>query len=68
MDNGNKVEKYTIKAYPYDYGKPVLVYEGQTIGHKAICRFPSLYSEKIEMIVEKSSGLEKINEMSIYFV
>jgi alpha-L-fucosidase len=47
---------FTVKAYPYSYGPPVLVYEGKTIGHKAICQFPPFFTKKIEVTLNKAGG------------
>jgi alpha-L-fucosidase len=60
------VEQFIIKAYPYSYGPPVTVYFGKTIGHKAVCRFPSFFTKKAEVIIEKSRYPEKISEILLY--
>ncbi|MCL1859481.1 MAG: alpha-L-fucosidase [Oscillospiraceae bacterium] len=70
------VEQFSIKAYPYDYGLPITVYNGKTIGHKAICRFPAFFTDKIEIVIEKNiddknnNGEEsgKIEDISLYFI
>ena len=36
-----EIENFEIKVYPYSYGAPVTVFRGTTIGHKAVCPFPS---------------------------
>ena len=70
-ENLGIVEEFTIKAYPYDYGQPITVYIGKTIGHKAICQFPAFFTDKIEIIIEKNKAgeeSEKIDEISLYFI
>ncbi|MCL2772065.1 MAG: alpha-L-fucosidase [Oscillospiraceae bacterium] len=72
-ENFDMVGQFSIKAYPYDYGMPITVYIGKTIGHKAICQFPPFYTKKIEVTVEKnkdSGNSEKtyLQEISLYFV
>jgi hypothetical protein len=71
------VEEFSIKAYPYDYGQPITVYNGKTIGHKAICQFPAFFTEKIEITVEKNrsggeSGketeTESIDKIALHFI
>ena len=70
-DNLGTVEQFTIKAYPYEYGLPITVYEGKTIGHKAVCPFPAFYTKKIEVTIDKinkNKDSENIEEISIYCV
>ena len=50
-------EAFEIKAYPYPYGAPITVYLGKTIGHKAICRFPTIYTNKIEITFDKNKDV-----------
>ncbi len=48
-----EISQFEIRAYPHPYGAPVTVFRGTTIGHKAICPFPTLRSSKIEVIFDK---------------
>ena len=52
-----EIESFEIKAYPYPYGAPVTVYRGATIGHKAICSFPAIRTNKIEIIFDKNKNV-----------
>ena len=52
------VRRFTIHAYPFSYGAPVTVYEGRTIGHKAICAFPPFFTKKVEVVLESAEGTE----------
>lgn len=79
-ENLGVVGQFTIKAYPYDYGQPITVYTGKTIGHKAICQFPPFFTDKIEITIETTEAIEKnkndkntgesekIEEISLYFI
>ncbi len=49
----NEIESFEIKAYPYTYGEPITVYRGTTIGHKAICQFPTIKTSKIEVVFDR---------------
>jgi alpha-L-fucosidase len=65
--NEREIENFEIKAYPYSYGKPITVYKGATIGHKAICNFPSVRTNKIEIICDKNKKINaKIKYVPIY--
>ena len=52
-----EIESFVINAYPYPYGDPVAVYRGTTIGHKAICQFPAIKTNKIEIIIDKNKNI-----------
>lgn len=46
------VRSFEIRLHPWPSGEPVTVYRGGTIGHKAICRFPALYTDTLEIVWE----------------
>lgn len=53
IDSDCEIESFEIKAYPYCYGVPITVFRGTTIGHKAICPFPTIYTNHIEITFDK---------------
>jgi alpha-L-fucosidase len=59
------IEHFTIRVQPYTSGEPFVVYEGRSIGHKAICQFPPVSTRKIEVITDKKEG-ERITSMKVY--
>jgi alpha-L-fucosidase len=48
-----EIENFEVKVYPYSYGEPITVYRGTTIGHKAICSFPTIRTTKVEITFDK---------------
>ena len=58
IDPDNEIGYFEIKAYPYYYGIPVTVYRGTTIGHKAICQFPTIRTNKVEVVFDKDKKVE----------
>lgn len=62
------VKDFEIKAYPFEYGLPITIYVGKTIGHKAICSFPAFYSRKFELIVNKKAYDASISKMEIHYI
>ncbi|MDR1892326.1 MAG: alpha-L-fucosidase [Oscillospiraceae bacterium] len=58
ISSGGAIEKFKIKVYPYPLGDAVTVFCGDTVGHKAICRFPSIRTQKI--VIETKRPLKKI--------
>ena len=70
-DNLETVEQFSIKAVPYEYGLPITIYEGKTIGHKAVCQFPPFYTKKVEVTIKQSANTADKNvlkEISLYFI
>jgi alpha-L-fucosidase len=62
-----EIENFEIKVYPYSYGQPITVYKGETIGHKAICRFPSVRTNRIEIVCDKNKKINaKIKYVPVY--
>ncbi|MBQ8310961.1 MAG: alpha-L-fucosidase [Clostridia bacterium] len=55
----------TLPAYNH---KRILLYCGCTVGHKTICRFPTVYTPKITVEITDSDGVCKLNSINAYFV
>lgn len=65
LSAGEKTRAYRIQIYPYTYGEPVTVFYGKTLGHKAICSFPPVYTKKVELVLEENQG-GRITKMELY--
>ncbi|MDR0668712.1 MAG: alpha-L-fucosidase [Treponema sp.] len=61
------IEQFIIRAHPYSYGEPVIVYEGRSVGHKAICRFPPILTKTLEVIPDGNKA-DRISSMKVYKV
>ncbi len=44
-----------------------LAYLGKTVGHKNICKFPTIYADKVTLKITDSDGDAKIKKVSIYY-
>jgi len=51
-----EIESFEIRVHPID-GKAVNVYRGTTIGHKAICQFPTIMTNKIVVTFDKNKNV-----------
>ena len=58
IDPNNEIENFEIKIYPYPYGAPVTVYRGTTVGHKAICPFPTIKTNRVEITFDKNKKVQ----------
>lgn len=52
------VASFEIRAYPVPYGAPITLYRGTTIGHKAICPFPTVRTEKLEILLDRPAKVK----------
>lgn len=67
LREGYAVTGYRINAYPFPYGDAIAIYESRTIGHKAICQFPTFFTSKIEVVTDGGEN-GAIEEASAFYV
>lgn len=64
---GEKIRRFQIKAYTAPEAKaPVTLYEGSSVGHKAICRFPLIKVNSIYLEVLEKDGDIDLKELTFY--
>lgn len=69
LAEGESVTSFKIYAHlPHYKSKRVCVYIGCTIGHKAICVFPTIRTGKLTVEVLFYNGEYEIDDMKAYFV
>ncbi len=51
---GQHVRGFRVQVYPIRYGDPITVFEGSSIGHKAICPFPPLIALKLRVEITQA--------------
>ena len=59
------VDNYTIRAFGCDTRKDIDLFYGTTIGHKAICEFPTISSNKF--VIETNRAAEQITDIKLYY-
>lgn len=68
MEDAEKIEEFSVYANPYPHGKPVMMVSGSSVGHKRILCFPSIYTQKIDVVIQKESGPSKIDGLYAYYI
>jgi len=65
---GEHVRRFAIEfdTYPKGCIKPVVIYEGRNIGHKVVCRFPTVEAGKITLRVTESDGAVTLRNMELF--
>lgn len=63
---GEAVENYRILITPYTGGEDIVVYQGRTIGHKAIARFPLVRSANVTIEVISARQDVRLKTINVY--
>lgn len=66
IENCENVQKFKVLAYPTEYGAPITIFNGFTIGHKLIIEFATINTSKLEIIIEETNQKEKLKKASAY--
>ncbi len=69
LTSGGEIRAFRIFAHLPGYQvKRICVYKGDTIGHKAICTFPSIRTAKLTVEIEEKEGECRLTDMKAYYV
>ena len=69
LSGGQNITSFSLYAYlPHYKSKKTLLFKGATVGHKVICKFPTVRASKIELVIESASGDVALRDMKAYFV
>lgn len=68
VEDGDKIDQFTVYVYPTHFGKPVIVYRGETVGHRHICSFPTVCTQKLEIIVEKERAPHSLDSIKVHYI
>ncbi len=69
LTNGEHIRKFVIRAQPAPgEADPITVYEGYNVGHKAICRFPTLKLQKLSAEITESDGSASLRTIECHYV
>lgn len=64
--NGEHVRRFAIFLWPENTSYYVKVYEGENIGHKAICRFPQMSAVKVKIEIVEADGPVNLRAFEVY--
>ncbi len=67
ITDGEAVKEFRIFANLPCYKKPICVYQGKTVGHKAICRFPAFRTAGITVMIDKAEGDAALKSVKMYY-
>ena len=66
LTSGEYARRFAVRVSPFPYGEPITVWEGQSIGHKAICRFPLVRVQKLQVEVTEADGPVALRAMGMF--
>jgi alpha-L-fucosidase len=65
---GERVRAFRVYAQLPGYsGESFCVYQGETIGHKAICLFPAIRTGRLTVEITQADGTAKLRDIRAYF-
>ncbi len=67
ITEGEAIESFRIICGTPQYRKPICVYMGMNIGHKAICRFPPIKTASVMVEVTAANGEVKLKSVKAYY-
>ena len=68
LADGDKISGFAVYVYPTHFGKPILVYRGETVGRKCICQFPTVCTQKLQVVIESESAPHTMKSIKTYYV
>lgn len=69
LTEGQSVKSFKVYVHlPHYSNKRILVFNGNTIGHKVICKFSAVCTPKITVEIIDHDGEYKIKDIKAYFV
>jgi alpha-L-fucosidase len=69
LSQGESVLRFSLHFEPSLYSpRPICLYRGATIGHKAICIFPTVRAKKIILQIDEQDGPVAIKSMQPFMV
>jgi len=66
LTNGEHVRRFRIDIWPEICVYPIKVYEGENIGHKAICPFPPARVEKVRVEITEATGPVSMRNIELH--
>jgi len=68
LTNGEHIQRFELQVAPKEPTELLTVYEGDNIGHKAICQFPPVMACQLKLRILKSDGPAMLRRLDTYFV
>ena len=68
ISEGDAVRSFRVYAQLPGYsGESICVYQGETIGHKAICLFPTIRTGKLTVEIVSAEGKTRLRDIRAYY-
>ncbi len=67
LSAGESITEFSVYTKPYPYGNRILVYKGYSVGHKHICKFPSVSTRQVEIVIERENAPHELKGLSLYY-
>lgn len=67
LTNGESIRKFTVSIITAKSRRPITVYEGTNIGHKAIIRIPTVKVSGVIVEILEADGVSVIRDLSFHY-
>jgi len=68
LTTGERIRSFEIAVQPTHGGQSIKVYEGENLGHKAICPFPLVRAREIRLAVTAADGEPALRSLELHNV
>jgi alpha-L-fucosidase len=68
LSEGDGIMKYRLSAVRSSDFEKVVLYEGTSLGHKRICKFPEIHTKEVSLEILDSNESHRMNRISLYHV
>jgi len=67
LTRGEHIQRYSLSINPNHQQRWITIWQGESLGHKAVCRFPTVSVRKFRLDIEESTGCEKLRSLDLYY-
>jgi len=67
LSGGEHVRRFAVRVNPNHRGEWITVWEGQNVGHKAICPFPAVAIRKLLVDLVEAEGEAELRSLSLHY-
>ena len=67
LSAGEHIRSFVVEINPNHQGRWIRVWAGENVGHKAICRFPTVSVQRLRFRVIAGDGREQLRSLELFY-
>lgn len=68
LSEGGVIEEFSVYAYPFRYGERICVCSGKTVGHKRICSFSAIRTNRLDVEIKAPGNRFRLLKAQAFLV